>query len=605
MKKRALFTLALGLGLPLGLTSCPSGGGSNGSSMAITSCTLGCSVGSGDQVSCGVTDVYVNQEIRIAFTDPVRLSTVTNSTFQVVEVATGKTPPSSFSLDPANSRVLIYRPQLTFDSSGNPIFGLTDGATYTFKIPGQILDPAGPFIKNSQGAPVQNRLLCTLVASRGIFDANPGPPNVAVTVDRVTGYDAEGNPSTFELDVDADGATDVWRDTLITMVFDDVMNPGTLANPVTGTSTTIEVKIDPDGDLLTESDRLSIAGTFSISIDQDALITTVIFTPDGGLPSAGSGAVKRKVILVLPEAIKDLGGNSLENAGEWVFTPEAIDFDPLDIVEDFENEANEDETRTGSVWSSGGTLLPGSEGGTPSGVLGGGSGQLGDLVVPSGATVVLNTDSEDFLDIVVGAEDPSIFDPALIIDSPGGITVTGGIFEFSRVRVDAGGTLRFEGSRPARLFARGEVVVQGVIDVSAANAAAQHGETFLGGAGGAPRPPGAASAAREACAPTARPSPASGGSTGWTTPTTRASTRTSTAIPALAYRGRTRSRRRTTWPRARPASRGRTTTTSASTSRPIRSTSPGCSSSAPSSAGTAPPAGRAAGARTPSTASTG
>ena len=492
MKMRALQYLALGLGLTIGLTSCPSGGGSGGgggSSMAITSCSLGCSTGGGDQVSCGVTDVYVNQEIRIAFTDPIRLSSVNNNTVQVVDVDNGKTPPGSFSLDSTNSRVLIYRPLLTFDSSGNPIFGLTADATYSFKVPGQTLDPSGSHVRNTDGARNQNRMLCTLVASRGIFDANPGPPNVAVYVDQVTSYDAEGNPNGWNFDVDADGAVDVWRETVITMVFDDIMNPGTLANPVTGTSTTITVLIDADGDPATTGDQLELAGEFGISIDQNALLTTVVFTPDGGLPSAGvDPTVKRKVVMNLPAAIKDLGGNSLANAGLRTFTPEVINFDPYEIVENFDTTANADDVRTGSTWSSNGALVSGSEGDTDSGIIGGGSGQLGDLRIPSGTTVVLDTDSEDFTSIL----DPAVFDVESIIDSPGGITVTGGVFEFASVRIEAGGILRFAGSNPARLFARGEMVVQGMIDVAGASAVVHNGTADAGGVGGAAGPGGGA-----------------------------------------------------------------------------------------------------------------
>ena len=466
--------------------------------MAIVSCTLGCSVGAGNQVSCGVTDVYVNQEIRITFTEPILLSSVNNNTFQVVDVDTGKTPPGSFSPDKHNNRVLVYRPQLTFDSSGNPIFGLTENATYTFKIPGQALDALGPYILNTAGAPNQNRLLCTLVASRGVFDANPGPPTVVVTVDVVSTWDANGDPDDILLDQDAQGATDVWRDSDIKMVFDDIMNPGTLVNPVTGVSTTVTVKIDPDADTSDDTDQLELAGSFSIAIDQDALVTTVIFTPEGGLPSAGWDRlldipeIKRKVVCNLPTLIKDLGGNSLTNSGDWVFTPEHIKFDPVDLGEDFETTAKEDESRTGAIWGETGILDNDANGDTPSDIIGGGSGQLGDLMIPAGPPYwTLNTDTEDFFQF---DGNKAIFDAAQIIDPNGvglsGHTVTGGIFEFSTVRVEAGGRLTLTGSNPGRLFARGEVIIQGVVDVAGASSPEHDSADDLGGISGDPGPAG-------------------------------------------------------------------------------------------------------------------
>ena len=238
------------------------GGGSSGLSagMSITSCSLSCSDSAGNpgaQVSCGVTNVKVNQELRVTFSSEIDQTTVTNNTFQMVELGTGKTPAGAFSLDAHDARTLIYRPQLTFDSSGNPIFGLTEGRSYLLKIPGQVLDPLGPYIRNRIGTPNSSRLQCTLVAS-GIADPKPGRPRVTVTVDRVTGYDANGDPSTFEFNVQAQGATSVFRASPVRMVFDDVMNPATLANPVTNSSGTITAFVDADGDVSTDDDRVPI-----------------------------------------------------------------------------------------------------------------------------------------------------------------------------------------------------------------------------------------------------------------------------------------------------------------------------------------------------------
>ena len=415
-------------------------------------------------MSCGVTDIYVNQEIRVTFSDPINLSSVTNATFQVVDLLTGKTPAGIYSLDPGDDRVLIYRPQLTFDSGGNPIFGLTADSTYSVKIPGAALD-LGPFIKNSKGAPNQNRLFCTLQASRGIFDAKPGAPRVTVTP--------------------VNAAVDVPLDSTISMVFDDLMNPGTVANPVSGESTTISIVVDPDGDTTDPTDQIAIPGSYTIALDQDALITTVVFTPEMDLPSTGASDPKRKIVVTLPNTIKDLGGNSLINFGATIFTTETLVFLPAVIAEDFTTGANEDEARTGSTWSSGGQFLPGSTVPT-SGILGGGSGRLGDLHVTSGETVVLSTDTEDFLDDG-DPYDPSIYDPDLIIDPTlfgDPETVVGGVFEFANLTVSPGGTLRFEGTNAARVYVRGEIVIQGVVDMSGESSATQNGTVNEGGTGG-------------------------------------------------------------------------------------------------------------------------
>ena len=445
--------------------------------MAITSCSLGCSNSGGTQISCGVTDVYVNQELQIRFTRPVDSLTVSNNSFQMTEVTTGKTPAGSFSISPLDPNLLIYRPQLTFDSAGAPIFGLEDGKTYFLKVPGTALDPLGPYIRSTGGTPNSSRLQCTIVASRGVFDAKPGRPRMTMTVDKVIAYDVDGNPTDFALNVAASEQTDVYRLSPVRMVFDDVMNPATLANPVTGLSSTIEAFVDADGDTSNPSDRVPLQGAFTLTVDQNALRTTVIFTPSGGFPSAGATPpATRKIVMLLSAQISDLGGNTLINPGATNFTPERIQFDELAVEEAFNDPGREDPVRSGSPWGNG-VLATGP---------GGGSGRLGDLIVLPGRVVELNTDSEDFSSIT----DPTMFNPANVIDRPAVLEITDGIFEFTRLRVDAGGVLRFRGSKPARIYVRGECVVQGLIDVSGSSGTLHTSDLLPGGAGGIPGPNG-------------------------------------------------------------------------------------------------------------------
>ena len=93
----------------LSQTSRTGGGGGGEGGLSIVSCSLGCanSASSGNDFSCNVTDVSVNQDIRVTFSAPINLLSVTNNTFQVIETATGMTPASQFSLDPNDPTVLI------------------------------------------------------------------------------------------------------------------------------------------------------------------------------------------------------------------------------------------------------------------------------------------------------------------------------------------------------------------------------------------------------------------------------------------------------------------------------------------------------------------
>ena len=487
----ALAQFGLLLGLALSGAACSSGGGGGGGGaggvatgpLTILSCSLGCSASTsgGGQISCGITDVFLNQEIRITFSKALDLGSVSNNSFQMVELSTGKTPPGSFQLDSLDPRVLVYRPQLTFDSTGNPIFGLTQGETYRLFLPGRSQGDLGPFIRSVGGEELDTRMLCTLLASRGIFDASPGQPDHTMTVTKVTSYDAAGNPATFA-DVPALGARDVYRQSEVRIVFDDLMNPATLVNPVTKTSNTITVAVDPDGNPGDSSDQVDVQGKFSITLDQSSLTTTVVFTPDAGFPSAGSTLPLRLIVVNLSTGIQDLGGNSLVQPGNTPFTPEVITFPVIDITETFDTTNFEDSTHSGSPWGNG-KLLTGP---------GGGSGRLGDLRVPTGFTLVLDTDLEDFTDPLL--QDPTVFDIDNVLDvgDPNTFTVTGGVFEFARLVVESGATLRFEGSNPARLFVRGEAIIQGEIDVSGLGGLTHDPTSYTGGIASLPGPGGGA-----------------------------------------------------------------------------------------------------------------
>ncbi len=448
--------------------------------MEIQACSLGCSSAFiGGQFSCGITDIAVNQEIRVIFSSPIDLGSVNNDTFQVVETLTGVTPPASFRLDPSDPRVVIYRPNLSFDSGGNPVFGLTEDGSYRIRIPGSQDDP-GPYIRSQDGRANATRLSCFVLASQGIFDSKPGRPRLDT---RVTVIDPQTNqPVPGQR---AEGARDVAGNSPVVLNFDDLMNPSTLVDISSSTSESLRVTIDPDGNLGTVRDRVEIRGRWSLFLNQDALTTQVVFTPDAQYPSRGQDdANPRRIVLEVSSTIVDLGGNPLINPGVVAFTTQQFEFPFASIVEEFEDSAREDARRSGAPWGEDGGLAPGR---------GGGSGRLGDLSVPSGVAVILSTDSENF----AGISNADIFDPAAVIGSEfdpdtGGILdpVVDGVFEFSRLSLGSGSALILRGSRPGRLLVRGSASIDGVIDVAGDSAPVHDAESLVGGSGAQPGPGG-------------------------------------------------------------------------------------------------------------------
>lgn len=134
--------------------------------------------------------------------------------------------------------------------------------------------------------------------------------------------DAACAPISFA-SVPAHGAVDVWRQSPIEIDFADLMNPATLAHPVTGQSSFIRVHFDPDGNLQTASDQVPIAGSFSVTLDQNRIATHVRFHALGGLPASGVQREPGRVVVLLSPQIQDLGGNLLANPGSTSFTTEA------------------------------------------------------------------------------------------------------------------------------------------------------------------------------------------------------------------------------------------------------------------------------------------
>jgi len=458
--------LALGLGMIL--TACSgsssSSSGSSGGGMQIISCSLSCGGGvGGTQISCGLNQVAVNEAISIAFSQPVDLSTVDKNTFQVTDIGTGKSPAGSFALDPGNPKRLIFRPLLTFDASGNPVFGFDEQHSYQILIRGVNQDSGGNFVSSIGGSKNTSRMFCTILAN-GILDPVPGPPTVTATVDVVTATDPVTGEVTETTPMVATGGAflqDVWSESLVRLTFDDIMNPATLVNPVTGQSSTIKVSIDPDGNTTDSSDQVSLFGDFTIVVDEVSLVTTVTFKPSGGLPSSGSGAIPRVVVVSLPNSIVDLGAHPIVNHGDVVFVPQFVPFAPVTMPtggEQFVTNQLLDDENTGAAWGDG-ALLRGKSGG---------SGRLGPLVVTLATSPrIIDTDNEVFSNFNVISEGAGTFPPS---STPPTTTVTDGVFEFSKVVIGPGAQLKFTGSKPARVFARGLANIQGAgsIDVRGA-----------------------------------------------------------------------------------------------------------------------------------------
>ncbi|MFT5199269.1 MAG: hypothetical protein ACI87O_001935, partial [Planctomycetota bacterium] len=420
------------------------------------------------------------------FTEPVDIGTVSASSFRVVNVDNGTTPVGEYFLDPVNPNRVVYRPALTFDLNGNPSFGFNPNTAYGITIPGELQGDTGPFIRGLTGRVNQSRMQCTILTTDQVTDPVPGDPVVEIFVDYVTEYtggvpteinrvannfgffDNFGTDGLADNQInDGNEVIDVLRTGTVYMLFKDVMNPATLANPVTQTAPFVTIRTDPDGDLADATDRLPpVAGFYRVSVDTERLETLLTFTPSTSFLSAGSGAplMPRRMAVDIPTACLDLVGNPARPAnggGVSGFVTELGEVTSITLPsggEGFVNNAGENGVESAAVWGVNDRLATG---------LGGGSGRLGSLTIGVSETVTLNTDSQNF---PLGLVADLIGNANMAGDFPVSLTVTDGVFEFASLTVQPGGTLRLVGSNPARILVRGELDITSgaLVDLSGA-----------------------------------------------------------------------------------------------------------------------------------------
>jgi hypothetical protein len=479
-----------------------SGGGASGT-FVIVSCSLGCTTG-----GCSINQIAENQEIVLEFNRPVDPASVGPDTFNVVKaVPGGAAPPGTWV---TQGKKAIFRPLLSFGSMGSIVFGFEENAPYQITVPGA---PSGTVIRSTAGSPNRTAISCVVTASQGVNDYVPGSPHVAVF------YQSDPfNPSALVPLADATcvprGLPDpdlpqppgiVPAPVRIVFVFDDIMQPESLVDPLLQSSETLRVRVrqfDP-GPPVDESTTI-VPGTFTISYDFTALRTRVVFAPTvlypglGFAPTAGGcippfpgGETLRQMEVELSPAIFDVSGSTTTppnplvlapNQDPVVFTTKPAEASTFTLTEDFETTAREDASRTGALWndpSAPGVLKIGK---------GGGRGLLGDVRLGED-DVIIDTGSQTF-------PHPELPGTHTLTGAP--ITVTNGIFEFESIRIPQGRKLTFVGPNVARIFVRGNLDVQGTLDLTGKpgpdvltfNDAAQGGfpQHPTGGAGGAGGP---------------------------------------------------------------------------------------------------------------------
>ena len=441
---------------------CSGGGSGGGGRFAVKSCNPTCLAD-----PCRLGSVAPYQAISLSFNKPIDPLTVTNETVSLEPLSPGST---TNLLRTVEGNTVRIQPQVTLDPNGNLHYGLQANETYILSLPSHETQ-GSPAVHSRRGAANQREIRCSLQTERLTQDPNPSPLTVEVFVVR----DPSNAPGTLESLDSGSNLGPIERAAAFVLVFDDLVNPMTLVDPVSGSPRGIFLNADGDGDLMTTADRFQIRADYVVEFNSAELETHVRIQPLSLLPFPGTGPRPRLCTIEFGTGIIDLFGTPLAN-------PETRSFETQNspvarggiLREFFDTTERFDASRSSGAWRGDGGVAQG---------LGGGTGKHGDLIVRSGETVIVDT-AQYFVppeDSLTGQAE----------------TVTDGVFEFSTILVERDGVLRFLGPHIAQVYAAG-ATVQGQLLASGESAPAHLGlnnpcssagleppnETGLGGAGG-------------------------------------------------------------------------------------------------------------------------
>lgn len=478
---------------------------SSTSAMHLISCTLACNGPIAGPVGCTITEVFVNQSLSFEFNRPVNPASLSSSSLRVSKFSNDDVPPALIRIDPGNPRRVVYTPRVAFVDSGNVVPGFEAGESYRVVIRGVA---TGPRITSVSGSSNITSVDCFIVASKGILDLQPGPASAQVIVEEIA-------PATGQIldSYIADGAIDVELDSRIRIEFDQIMDAASIVNISEGTSPSVQVRFDKDGDVNTPADQVPLPGSFGVQFDDVAGTTALVFRPEPRLPSAGSNPLEiHRVVVNVGSSISDLGGELLTQSTSALFTPLAIDIPSVLSRDTFQGIQPINAGASSALAEPTAFVGGGGERGRVVPVLAGGSGRHGELFVRGGETVVLGTgpvlvsrfgpelttrgvdafgasttDEDDIVAYEVRAQPIDDYMVDGVLPGELAVEVDDGVFEFASLVIDAGGRLVFEGTNPARLFVRGVCRVDGTLDAGGRDAVDQASTVGLGGDGGPDR----------------------------------------------------------------------------------------------------------------------
>jgi len=390
--------------------------GTTATKFCLVSCNLGCS-----NTECSVSQIAQNQPISLTFSQMVDPASVNSGTV-LLRTQSGEPPIGDLLV---NGNTITFQPKIEIQG-GVTFFGFRANESYVLTLPAG--SGGGGSLRSVSGEALGARVSCQLIVSRGIIDLDGQPPAPSLI-----------SPTT---------STGVSRGVTIVVEFSELIDAAPFAG--SGEGSPIEYSasrtLQSGGTAVCDDNqaRVPLPGVPRVELDPVRNKTTVSFRPSLQIP--GSTCLEVRVT----DRVRDLSGRPAAPV-LYRFVTEPAPPDDLSVVEEFDGDSRLDFGSSSTVWT-GGAALPGRLGG---------SGKLGPFDYQLGIGVgggVWNWD----LDVAGGIAFPAEQTLTGQVER-----VTNGEFEFTNFVLPAGVTVRFLGTRIPRIRVRGDVQIEGTIDVSA------------------------------------------------------------------------------------------------------------------------------------------
>ncbi len=407
--------------------------------LCLASCNLGCTT-----AGCSINQIAQNQPLIFTFNQDVDPATVNSSTVSL-RTAAGEEPVGTFLV---SGSVVTFLPEV-LSVGATSFFGFRAGETYLLSLPAGASQPS--VLRSVSGDELAAPYQCALTVSRGVLDLDEAPPQADMISPAGNGPFAPNAQIVLEFSEFITHAPFLTS----TAANQPIVVRVQRQRPAAGGGTECDPAFVPQ----------ELLGTWDLRDDLVRQLTTATFVPAQTAPSGVCIHVE------VTARVEDLAGTPSPGQ-RFQFTTRPTPQPAVTLHESFQNSLGMEFDSSSGAWG-GGVAMAGDIGWD--GAHGVFAPELGVEVEPN--VWEWNTDNQLIprTHNFAGVRSHTL--------SGNDEVVTDGVFRFSKFVLTKGVRVRFVGSNPARIFVRGLMKVDGILDLAGGSLMAPDGNDPVGQAG--------------------------------------------------------------------------------------------------------------------------